>query len=217
MRTITRLTIALSALFCFAVQTANAQNTITFTAQTTTGDGSVVPALTWSTAPAATGCTASGAAGWTGAKGPSGTQTLPAITQSATYNLTCTWPGDTTATVSWVNPTQNTDSSPYTDPLSVRLKYTFAPTMSAGPVCGTGETCIQVGQTPTAPVSTFAITGLTTVGTFRVVAYAQNQRMVFSTGSNEATKVFGGAPQTSRSVGITVNPVPQPVSGVSVL
>src|SRR5438477_5923085 len=98
----------------------SAQNSITFTAQTVSGDGSVVPALTWSTAPVATGCTASGAANWTGAKGPSGAQTLAAITSSATYNLTCNWPADTTATVTWTNPVQNTDSTPYTDPLSVR-------------------------------------------------------------------------------------------------
>ena len=192
---------------------AQAQNTITFTAQTTVGDGSVVPALTWGTAPAAQSCTASGAANWAGAKTASGTQTLPAISTSATYNLTCTWGADTTATVSWTNPTQNTDGSAYSDALGVRLKYTFATALTAGSTCAAGETCVDVA----APATSKVITGLTTVGTFRVAAYAQNQRMVFSGGSTEATKVFGGAPSTSKSVGITVNPVPQPVTGLTVL
>lgn len=211
----------LRTLFCLlllAALPAIAQpaNTITFTAQTTVGDGTVVPALTWSTTPAASGCTASGATNWTGAKAASGTQTLPAISTSQTYNLTCNWPADTTATVSWTNPTQNTDGSAYADPLSVRLKYTFNPGLTTGPVCGTGETCISVSEAT--PMTTFAITGLMQVGTFRVAAYAQNARMVFSTGSNEATKTFSGvgAP-VSRSVGIVVNPVPQPISAVSVL
>jgi len=36
---------------------------------------------------------------------------LPPITATRSYALTCTWPGDTTATIRWTAPTTNTDGS----------------------------------------------------------------------------------------------------------
>jgi hypothetical protein len=92
------------AVFSVSANAQAASPTLTFTAQTTTGNGSVVPALTWATSPAAQSCTASGDPAWTGTKAAAGTQTLAAITSSKTYQLVCTWPGDTTATISWTDP-----------------------------------------------------------------------------------------------------------------
>lgn len=211
LRTITRLTFALSAL-CWALS-LSAQNTLTFGAQTTTGDGSVVPVLNWSTAPAAQTCTGSGPANWAGAKTPtlSGTQTLPAIMGSATYTMLCTWAADNQAVVLWTNASKNTDGSNYTDPLSVRLKYTFNASLTAGPTCAAGETCLQVA----APTNTFTITGISQVGTMRLVAFSQNQRMVFSDGTSEVTKTFAAGSQT-KSVALTVNPVGNPPSNLSI-
>lgn len=192
---------------------ALAQNTITFSTSTTTGDASVTPVLTWSTSPAAQSCTASGASNWAGAKAASGTQTLPAITSDATYNLACVWPGDSIATFSWVNPTQNSNGSAYTDPKNIRIKYTFNPSLTAGVNCSSSEVCIDVPQTPT-PTTIRTVTGISQTGTLRARFFAQNQRDVFSGESNVATKVFTGNVTVNRSVGITVNPVPNaPTNG----
>jgi hypothetical protein len=105
-----KLLLACALLFSSA---AFAQNTVTLVPTITSGNGSIATTLNWSTAPAANSCTASGHASWTGEKGPSGSLALPVISTSGTYTLTlnCTWPGDTTATVSWTPPTTNTDGS----------------------------------------------------------------------------------------------------------
>lgn len=84
--------------------------TLTFTVETSSADGrSVIPRLTWSTSPAASSCQASGASNWSLAKQPQGTVILPAITTTTSYSLACAWAGDTSATVRWTAPTQNTD------------------------------------------------------------------------------------------------------------
>lgn len=95
------------------VQPAAAQTpTLDFSVATSTSDGrTVTPALTWSTTPAAQSCTASGATDWTGTQAVSGTVTLNAISATRSYSLSCTWPGDTTATIRWTAPTTNTDGS----------------------------------------------------------------------------------------------------------
>jgi hypothetical protein len=204
----------LLALALLVPLVAHSQNTLTFSASTTTGDGSVVPALTWSTSPAAASCTASGAPNWTGTKAASGTQTLPAITSSATYNLDCTWPGDSIVTFSWTNPTTNTDGSAYTDAKSVRIQYTFGATAPAA-ISGTAPctatstpACAEVSM----PASMRTVTGISQTGTLRGVAQACNQRDQCSVVSNAATKTFTGNVTVNRSVGITVNPVPGPVT-----
>ncbi len=207
MRTITRLTLVLSALRLALAGPVAAQNTITFTAQTTTGDGSVVPALTWSTSPPASSCNATGAANWAGAKTVSGTQTLPAITQSATYNLTCTWPADNKATLSWVAPTQNTDGSPLTDLAGFRAYWGTTAGVwpnQANVPGGAGVTTFVV--TPLAPATwNFTVTALNAAGKESAMAMAVQKT------------ISAAAPSQSKTVGIVVNPVPNAVSGLGVL
>lgn len=206
-----RKLILIAALAC-APLTAVAQMTLTFSAATITGDGEVVPELTWSTSPPAQSCAASGAPNWTGTKAAAGTETLAPITSSATYNLECTWPGDSIVTFTWTNPTENTDGSAYTDAKLVRIKYTFNPQLTTNPsVAGAGEFHVDVPQTPT-PATMRTVTGITQTGTLRGAAYAQNMRDVFSAASNAATKVFTGLVTVNRSVGIVVNPVPSPIT-----
>lgn len=108
------------ALLLFLSLPAIAQNTITFTAEITTGVETVTPVLTWNTVPLADDCIASG--NWTGSKGPNGTETLAPITSGATYNITCEW-FDATATLSWIAPTENTDGSPLTDLDGFKIYY----------------------------------------------------------------------------------------------
>lgn len=113
--------------------------TVSLTPSLGTGAG-VIPVLTWSSTPAAASCTASG--DWTGAKAASGTQTLPAITTGKTYTITCSWPGDTTATLEWGAVTQNDNNSPITNcPVSLvtcLASYkVFRSTTAAGIEAGT--------------------------------------------------------------------------------
>lgn len=184
------LLLALSSLV--EAQTAP---TLTFTAQTTTGNGSVVPILTWSTTPAATGCTASGDTTWTGAKAASGTITLPAITQSKTYNLTCTWPADDFAIANWTAPNKNTDGSNFTDPNGYNIHY------------GTSSTALtQSLRVPSPSAVTTTVTGLAP-GTWFFCIGTVNLNNIEGPCSNIASKTLA-AGSVTRTVGITVNPVP---------
>lgn len=191
---------------------ASAQE-LTFTAGTTSGDGSVVPVLTWSTTPSAPGanpCTATGPANWAGAKQASGSVTLPAITSSMTYGLTCTWPAGDSITVSWTNPTQNTDGTPLTDLDSVVFKFrTGTGPLATATACAAPVRC----ETARPPVSPKTYTGFA-AGTWRVAAFAVNSTGVTSDPSAEATKVLSSS-NVTRSVAITVNPKPNPPTGVA--
>jgi hypothetical protein len=97
---------------CAFAQTAP---TVTLTVTPATGISPVTPTATWSSTNAST-CTASGA--WAGTKATSGTETLPAIQNNASYTLTCTGVATSTTgtiTVSWMPPTANTDGTPLTN------------------------------------------------------------------------------------------------------
>lgn len=197
------LGLALIALDAW-ITVANAQTagTITFTAQTTTGNGSVTPVLTWATSPAAASCTASG--DWTGTKAASGTQTLAAITKSATYNLTCTW-ADDRAVLSWTLPTTNSDGTGYTDAKAINV---YASQDSNNLASAT-----PIVLPPTATTTTLG--PLTPAGIWYFGLRAVNQRDAVSLMTNVVSKVIGTA-SGSKSVGITVNPVPNPPSNFTV-
>lgn len=177
----------------------NAQEII-FTAQTTTGTEVVTPVLTWSTNPAADDCIATG--DWVGAKGPSGTETLPDITSSATYNLICTWIGNS-ATLTWTPPTENTDGSLLTDLASYTIYQGNVPGDRSGPV--------YAGIS--ASVSSYVVEPLS-LGGYCWVATAINSRGIESEFSNEACKIVSEADIT-QSVGITVNPKPNSPTGLT--
>lgn len=201
------------------ISPASAQSTVTLGASVTTGDGTLTTDVSWATNPpltVGTPCQASGHTAWAGAKAGSGTQRITIATSGMlNLQLTCTFQGDSIVTVVWTNPTQNTDNSAYTNPKDVRLKHTFAAALTAGPNCAAGETCIDVPQTP-APATMRTITGITQIGTWRVIAYARNALDIFSTsGSNVATKAFTGSFPVSQSVAITVNPVPGPITSLA--
>jgi len=186
--------------FCFSVLLlgfwagrASAQNIIQFTADVTSGVETVVPVLTWDTIPLADDCTASG--DWTGAKGPSGTETLPAISGSATYNIQCDWL-DSSALLTWTIPTQNTDGTAYTDPKGFKVYYDMT---QGGPY-------VNVNDIANPTASTHIVSPLIPGSWFFVVT-AYNQNDVESDVSNEAMKILGLTTETE-SVGITVNPKP---------
>lgn len=179
---------------------AQTAGTITFTAEATTGNGSVVPKLTWSTTPAATSCTASG--DWTGVKAAGGTLTLPAITKSAAYTLACSWPKDR-ATVKWTLPVTNTDGSAYTNPKAVNVYF--------------GQTAATLkSQTPQvlAPTATQTILGPLTPGVWNFAVTAVNSGDVESDLSNIPSLTMS-ALSASKNITITVNPQPSPPANVT--
>lgn len=102
----------LAAILPAPAHAAAPEPSVTFGASVTNANGSLTTRLTWS-APGATGCTAAGHEDWTGAKPAAGSLDLPAITLSGTYTLTlsCAWPADTSARLSWSVPTQYTDGT----------------------------------------------------------------------------------------------------------
>jgi hypothetical protein len=185
-------------------QSVFAQNTITFTAEVTSGVETVIPDLTWDTTPLADDCTASGHPDWTGSKGPSGNETLPAISGSATYNLVCNWI-DESATLTWEAPTQNTDGTPYTDPKGFKIYYDMT---QGGPY-------ENVNDIPDPNATTHVVFPLIP-GTWFFVATAYNQNDVESDVSGEVMKILGEE-TASESVGITVNPKPAPPENLTVL
>ena len=180
---------------------AVAQNTIIFTAETTTGVETVTPVLSWDTQPAANTCIASG--DWIGNKGAFGIETLPPITSSATYNLSCEW-FDQAATLSWTAPTQNTDGTALTDLAGFKIKYG----LSAG---GPYPNEVDISD----PLVTVHVISPLGVGVWFFVSTAYNAIGVESDNSNEAQKVIETMADV-RSVGITVNPKPASPDGFSV-
>jgi hypothetical protein len=84
---------------------------------TTSSNARVSSTLTWAN-PTAASCAATGDSGWITAYNAltrpiSGTVTLASVPppNARSYTLTCTWPGDNQAVVSWTAPTTNTDNS----------------------------------------------------------------------------------------------------------
>lgn len=193
----------LAALLLLMSAAVFAQTTpvLTFTAGTTTGSSSVVPVLTWATTPAAASCAASGDAAWTGTKAAAGTQTLVAITASKTYNLSCTW-NDQRITVKWTPATVNTDGTPYTDPKSVKVFF------------GTVQPLTTFVTVP-ATAAPQSVIGPLVAGTWLFTAKSVNQSDAESDPTPVLTKVVA-ATSATRTVGITVNPVPLPPSNFTV-
>jgi hypothetical protein len=179
-----------------------AQNIISFTAEVTSGVETVVPVLTWDTTPLADDCVASG--DWSGSKGPSGTETLPAITSSATYNITCEWL-DESATLTWTAPTQNTDGTPLTDLAGFKIYYGIN---GGGPYDG-------VVDIPDPAATAHVIQPLGS-GAWFFVSTAYNAIGTESDFSNEVMKILGLSSGVE-SVGITVNPKPASPENLTVL
>lgn len=179
----------------------SAQHIVSFTAEITSGVETVVPVLTWDTTPLADACIASG--DWTGSKGPSGTETLPAISSGATYNITCEWL-DVSATLTWTAPTENTDGTPLTDLTGFKLKYG----MSQG---GPYDNVVDIPD----PNETTHVVSPLAGGNWFFVATAYNAIGTESDVSNESMKNLGLI-AASESVGITVNPKPSPPTNLGV-
>ena len=173
---------------------------IQFSSDVTQANGQASPTLTWDTTPLASNCVASG--DWSGDKGGAGTETLPTITSSATYTLSCTWTGVGSATLSWTPPTENTDGSPLTDLAGFKLYY--------GVESGNYPAQVEIDNPG---VTTYVVEGLAE-GTWYFAATAYNSAGIESDYSAEATKIVQ-APEATESVAIVINPVPNPPAGLT--
>lgn len=188
-------TLALVPSFLYA-QTAP---TGSFTLSTrVNANGTLTPTLTWSTTPAATSCTASGDAAWAGAKAASGTQTLadfPTTTPKA-YALMCTWPGQTSAMLTWTPPTQNTDGTPLTNLAGYRVSYGAS-----------ASALVQSAQIADAAATTYTISNLTP-GTWYFGVKAYTTQGAESALSNIVNRAVTGPVEWTQSTGVKVPQAP---------
>lgn len=193
--------LALAALAALSLcTTLSHAQTVTFGASVTNADETLTTALTWD-APGASGCVGAGHESWNGEKTAAGTQQLPAISLSGTYalTLTCTFPGDTSARLTWVAPTKNTDGSALTNLAGYRILW------------GTSASALnQVIQLPNPAAVSYTVESLSPGPKyFGVKAY--NSVGVESNVSNVATKTITAATTREASVSLTVNPKPEAV------
>lgn len=210
--------IAMLILLVFFSPLANAQTepSVTFGASVTNANGSLATRLTWSTSPAATGCTAAGHSSWTGAKAASGQQDLPAITLSGTYTLTltCTWPGDTQARLTWTAPTQNTDGSALAKCAS---QTATGPCLRSFTIHrGASATTLSDSRAvDDRNATSYTWTGLA-AGTHFFAVRALNGDGVQSDLSNAISKAITATQTRNSAVTLTVNPLPNAPTGLTV-
>lgn len=187
------------AACCALVSTVVDAQEVTFGASVTNANGSLTTVLTWD-APGASGCVGSGHPDWEGEKSASGTQQLPAITLSGTYQLTlsCAWAGDTTTRLEWKPATKNTDGTDYTNAKGHTIHY--------------GEIAEGLGDTVGffVPFSnSYVVEGLDEGKTYFFCVKSVNTNDVSSVCSAVASKTTKASSSESAFVSLTVNPVPR--------
>lgn len=194
MQKISHALLALPMFFLGSLANAQTAGNITFTANSTSATGSLTPVLTWSTQPVASSCSAS--AGWSGNKFASGTETLPAITASTAYTLTCAW-NNGAATVTWTRPTTNVDGTSLTNLTGYRILY------------GNSANNLSQSWAVNDPAATSTTIAALPSGTWYFTVRAVNSAGRESDNSNVVTKTISSA-STSRTLNITINPTTPP-------
>jgi hypothetical protein len=186
--------LALPMLLLGSLAQAQTAGTITFTANKTSATGSLVPVLTWSTSPVASSCTAGG--GWSGTKFASGSETLPTITSSKSYTLTCSW-GNGSSTVTWTKPTKNTDNSALTDLAGYKVVF------------GTSASSLTQSKSVNDPNATSTTIAALGSGTWYFAVRAVNTGSVESANSTVASKTISSA-TAAKTVNITITGTTNP-------
>ncbi len=144
MKTLRWLPIALIAVFLPLL--AHAANvSVSLTVTPTTANSSVAPTVSWTSTGAAT-CTASD--GWSGAKAANGSETLPAVTKTTKFTLTCV-SGTGPVTLGWTPPATNSDGTPITGITGYQVMMGTDPAnLARGPLLPTTPTQNVVIQAP---------------------------------------------------------------------
>lgn len=176
----------------------------TFTSTVTVANGELMTTLAWNSDRAS--CVASGHEAWMGPKPAMGSETLPTITLSGSYTLTltCSSPADDTATLTWTPPTQNTDGTPLLNLTGYKVYWGTTP--------GQYPNSVEI---MTASQTMYVVDGLTP-GTWRFAVTALNSVGAESEFSNVAMKTITDAVIDEESVTLTVNPIPEAPTNLTV-
>lgn len=165
----------------------------------------VTPTLTWSTA-SAVSCTAASSPvdpKWTGTVATSGSVVVGPITVATTYNIICSSAADTTATLSWVAPTLNTDGTQITDLAGFKAYEVINNT----PVL---TTTMNGAQFTSVPIINLA----QGVHTFYVTAF--NTAGIESSPSNQGSKIISAGASDSKSLLVEIAKKPAPPQTLNV-
>lgn len=166
----------------------------------TSGQGSVVPTVTWNST-GATACQATG--GWSGVKATSGSQVLPAAVTNTVYSIQCS-SATGEATLSWIAPTARTDNTPLTNLAGYRI-YSGA----------TATNTTQIAQV-LVPNLSRVITGLAPGLTyFQMTAY--DSANIESAKTNAVSKNVVGLTSPVASATLTIQSLPNPPGTVTIL
>lgn len=181
--------LALPLMLLGSLAQAQTAGTVTLTANKTSSTSSFAPVLTWSTSPVASSCVASGA--WSGTKFASGSETLPSISSSKSYTLTCTW-GSGSATLSWATPTTNNDGTRLTDLTGFKVVY------------GQSSTSLGSTQSVNNAAATSVVVPSLGAGTWYFAVRAINSKGIESDNSNVVQKSVTAA-SAAKTVNITIS------------
>jgi hypothetical protein len=187
---------ALAPIFAHA---ANVSVSLTVSPSTT--NASIAPTVSWTSTGAAT-CTASD--GWSGAKAANGSETLPAVTKTTKFTLTCV-SGTGPVTLGWTPPATNSDGTPITGITGYQVMMGTDPAnLARGPLLPTTPTQNVVIQAPPGK-QYFTLRTEQTVGTVNLE----------SVDTATATKTVV-ADQAAASQTLTFAVLPNPPTGFTV-
>jgi hypothetical protein len=156
--------------------------------------------VTWNAPAPYTACTASG--GWTGAKATSGSEQVAGVVGTTSFELTCTG-SVPPVTVSWTNPTTNTDGSAYSNAKQIEV---YEATSVAGLPAASA---VIVPATQTSYQYTDLPVGVHHFGV-KAVSLLNAKSALSGTPSVDVQAASG----TATPVTVTGSAAPQPPSGV---
>jgi hypothetical protein len=181
----------LLVLFAFLPALSMAAPSVSISVNPATGTAPYQATLTWGSN-GAVSCEASD--GWSGPKATSGTQAVT-ISAATKFTLTCT-AADGQTTLTWTNPTQNTDGTPLTDHAGTNIyRGTSAANLARVKSVGRG-------------ISSTTDTSLAS-GTYLYAATAVNTSSVESDKSATASVVVAGSSSVA-SASAAVQSTPNP-------
>lgn len=183
------------------------------TSSVTSANGELTTVLTWESTH--TQCIASGHPSFEGPVPSSGTLALPTITMSGTYpiSLSCKTPEDRTATLSWFPPTENTDGTPLTNLAGYSIHYGQSDSELIDVVM------LDLDDPQSDPSEAgrvqYSLVDLPPGEHFFAIK-ARNALGAESALSNVVSKVLTDEESEVETVTLTVNPIPNTVSGFAV-
>jgi hypothetical protein len=193
------LLVALLIVLALMCSQAPAQS-LNFVPDITSGDGEVTVQLRWN-APGASSCLASSTpqTSFDGERPSEGVEDVISVMFSTVFRLSCTWPGDRRAELTWTPP-HNTNGTPLVDLAGYKIFHSL---------------CAQspVGMIPlSTPAATSHVIDNLPVGENCFWLQAVNAAGHTSADSNIARKTITGDREKTETVELQVNPKPERVT-----